>query len=658
MKRLIAVLLIAATLMAVFSVQALACCGPYLEQYISNEDGTHSVFLVCEECGIDGYFGGREVCEADENDLCVFCGGAVESCAHLRAHDEICYTQYSVLVEPHHYHNAEEKSVCNDCGKVVRTQKIPMAVCQDADEDLVCDVCFGQLHYEHRFRVTASYEPQYNGSHTLRYTCTSCDFFVEVSQMCVKEKGVCILCGGQTSQEDKDVSGINMTLGNELTINVLVRADSLPDGVCSAVFTQEDRASVTEELKPYNDIYYAAAYPVAAKEMTDRIYVQVLDEDGSEIIPAMETSVQEYALGLLRRNETALKLSRVVVDLLNYGTQAQEFFDYRTDSYANAALTTEEASYATASVVYEDARQASDNLIGTSLALEERISVKLHFRVKGAVAAEYRYINYLGKAVSGTCQVADIGKNRCVVTVNAQVVADAKCPVRVTVYGQGGEEIAWCEDSVEGYASRAKDSVCGQLTEAILKFASSAYAYFNGISWQQEGTVFAIEAVDDVVLEDGTMMPGEACRIGGPVEGYGIFETAPESYPVIRKGTLRLIGQTEDGENVYLSVGQTEDAYGEDYVAITCGDYDGDLVEKLPGQEAMQAKWAYRMTSSGSLTPQYRLDTIFAEPMDPTFECYAGFVGQYWLAPDGSFAVATAEMLDCTSEYHNLGPLA
>lgn len=651
--------LITVLMLALCSIMASACCGPYWERYAANGDGTHDVFLVCEECGIDGYFSGKEDCDGEGEDICVYCGGAVEICRHSRTHEQILYTQYGVMVSdsPRHYHTTDHKIICNDCG-YSKIRKDPLALCQDADEDLVCDICACQLHYEHRFRVTTSYAPSTPGCHVLSYACPSCEFSAEVTQRCVVENDICTLCGAAAAPKDDFVCGFNMTIGNELKLNVLLQTEALPQGTYTAVFHHAGKEAVKAELEPYNDTYMFASCPVAAKEMTDPIRVEIYDKDGIRLLELNETSVKAYAMTLLRHDETSAVLSRVVVDLLNYGAEAQKYFRYETDRLANAELTAEEAAFATQTVACENLLQADEKYLGTTLSLEDRILLNMFFRVKDAVSAEYVYINYQGQPVSGPCTVTQ-RKTFCKVTVDAQVFADAKCPVKIIVFDENGQDTAWCEDSVESYLARNEGRDYGDLCRAIMKVASSAYRHFGGISWGEEQSVFASQSVDAVELDTGMIFPGETCRIGGPLDGYAVFETAPESYPVIRTGYLRLVGKAKDGKNVYLCTGKTEDTYGEDYVAITCSEYDGDLTENRPSREACDAKRTYWMSEYGNVHQIYTLDSMFTGADDPYVSCEAAaVVGQYWLAPDGAFVAAFGDFIECTFEDHNLGPIA
>lgn len=82
---------------------------------------------------------------------------------------------------------------------------------------------------------------------------------------------------------------------------------------------------------------YRFSCSVAAKEMADDVKLQVFTsgkESGSEFT----YSVKQYADRILDNKESSDNLKKLIKAMLNYGSYAQQYFDYHTEVLANADL--------------------------------------------------------------------------------------------------------------------------------------------------------------------------------------------------------------------------------------------------------------------------------------------------------------------------------
>lgn len=294
----------------------------------------------------------------------------------------------------------------------------------------------------------------------------------------------CDYCGGQVTPtvEKFSIAGANMTLGNDLKMNFMIRKTDVQDGYTVKV-TQEGNEPVEVVLTSYNSTYYAAAYSVAAKEMTDVLSVEVYDANGNLVSEPFTRTIKQYAMNLLGNSASTDALRSVIVDMLNYGTEAQKFFGYGEDAYANADVTEEQQSaYATGEVQCTNIRELSGNAYATNLSLEDSILMNAFFKsaTTEGLSATVSFVNYKGKEVTAEAEVVRHSSSLVKVVVDEIVLSDAKRPVTVTVY-QDGVEYGECTESVGSYVARNLDSTTmGAINMAIIKFATSAYNYLGG----------------------------------------------------------------------------------------------------------------------------------------------------------------------------------
>ena len=176
-----------------------------------------------------------------------------------------------------------------------------------------------------------------------------------------------------------------------------------------------------------NGGYYQFSYDgLTAKEMSDEITVEIYDSEGKAVSELRKESARSYAKKLFDSANTA-ELKTLAVDILNYGAAAQEFFGYNTEDLANSQLSEEEKGYATKATTYENSQYKSENVYGTNLNLENRISMVMYFEnVNTDMHAEVKFTNNLGEEktinVPGSEFVANGSYYQ--IEVNELVVAD------------------------------------------------------------------------------------------------------------------------------------------------------------------------------------------------------------------------------------------
>ena len=140
---------------------------------------------------------------------------------------------------------------------------------------------------------------------------------------------------------------------------------------------------------------------ITAKECATEISMTIYADD--EMIAGTTYSIKEYAMVQLAKSVVPANMKTLLVDLLNYGSAAQTFFDYNTANLANADLTDVEKAYATQDIPeFEAVREiinGEDNLVdaaGLSIILANTIKSKIHFYLNDCTPDDiYAVIEYV-----------------------------------------------------------------------------------------------------------------------------------------------------------------------------------------------------------------------------------------------------------------------
>lgn len=287
------------------------------------------------------------------------------------------------------------------------------------------------------------------------------------------------------------IANTNMVFGNSLAMNFWIRKADIQGGDYSAVITKsyaDGRDDVVKTIgfadwQDYNDSYYRVSFSgIAAKEMSDRVTVQIFRTDGTPASYLYTDSVREYAMDMLKYYRSG-KLATALVDMLNYGAAAQKQFAYNTADLANNQLSAAQQALATASITPEDHAVSGTLHVGTSLILESSIVLNIYFTgVTDDMYAVATFTNHYGKEKNQTIPYSDFTYREGyghAVPVSALVVADGKQIVTCTLYDGNGQEVGSCQDSVESYIYAMQNADANGLYAATLKFVTSAYAYFH-----------------------------------------------------------------------------------------------------------------------------------------------------------------------------------
>ncbi len=164
------------------------------------------------------------------------------------------------------------------------------------------------------------------------------------------ENGFCTVCGAIDGIAQ--VKGYTISLGGNIAVNYyMVLADEvIADENAEMVFTVPNGGSTYEVRIPVSSVtpdsngYYMFTCEVAAKEMTSAIKAQIVTSDKESDV--FEYTVKQYAEYILEMAAKAdpngaidyssyVKAAPLVKAMLNYGANAQVYFNHNTDNLAN-----------------------------------------------------------------------------------------------------------------------------------------------------------------------------------------------------------------------------------------------------------------------------------------------------------------------------------
>lgn len=295
----------------------------------------------------------------------------------------------------------------------------------------------------------------------------------------------CEICGRFS------VTGANMNLGNELTMNFAIKSSyvtdtgsyaliSLPTKDTSGKYSDVERKVYYEDWDNRGSILVIPFNGIAARQMADELTVTIYDSNDNVISIPYTDSVRNYVMRNIDGTTFSANMKVLAVDMLNYGAAAQNFFTYNTGDLANSLFTDAHKALATTSIDVEDGRIQGTNYKGTNLDLGSKLVMQMAFSnaVTADMYAVATFTKYDGSAQSVVIKGSefDIRTGLTVIPVAAVTVPDASQLVTVVVYDSTGNEIGSATDSIASYIARQANA--SDLYIEIMKFATSAREYF------------------------------------------------------------------------------------------------------------------------------------------------------------------------------------
>lgn len=287
------------------------------------------------------------------------------------------------------------------------------------------------------------------------------------------------------------IMATNIVAGDGLDIYFYVLKSALgseTDYYAEAVRTRQGTEDQPVRIEGSEDIKGGITYirflyaDIAAKEMTDTVTMSLRYSDGTQASNSYTESIKAYAIRTLDESDSSdngNKLKTALMDMLNYGAAAQDYFgDYNIETLANAGSEVEKyASFATVNApAVSNGLVKGDNLKAVSVSAKNKLMMTFYFaNITQEMTAKISY--------EGLVEPIEIkGKDFFAynswygVDVTGLRIADGRKLVTCEVY-DGETLVASASDSVEGYVARNGSGVL--VLQQLMKFVDSAYAYFR-----------------------------------------------------------------------------------------------------------------------------------------------------------------------------------
>ncbi len=314
----------------------------------------------------------------------------------------------------------------------------------------------------------------------------------------------CDYCGSHIEDEIENqpaikFSGASLTLYDDISVNYLVKKefiDSTAYAKCHVIFDFNGAQYKVNDYTVSGDYYVFSFDNISPDKMNDVIkatlYVEV---EGIVVSSATkEYSISTYCYSMLSKYNTEqyAELRTLLVDLLNYGSDTQNYTGYNTDNLVNANLTDEQKTWASANIAsynnmlntkYGTIESPAVSWRGAELLLDTAITMKFIIKAEDISNLSVKITNDAGKVwtvKSDTFKKYDEGQYYVYFSgLDASQMSDC---IYLTVYN--GEQVVsnTVRYSIESYASSKQNSTDEKLVKLIssmMKYGKSAYNYKN-----------------------------------------------------------------------------------------------------------------------------------------------------------------------------------
>lgn len=146
------------------------------------------------------------------------------------------------------------------------------------------------------------------------------------------------------------LAAANLVLHNDITVNYKVSADVFEayENVELKIVFRGETKTITESDKKDGKYVFAFDH-VAPHLMNENMEVTLYATRNGEAFESnlINYSIAQYCYNTLVRYSNNEKVRTLIVDLLNYGSEAQNYVDYKTDALVNKQLTAEQTEWGT-----------------------------------------------------------------------------------------------------------------------------------------------------------------------------------------------------------------------------------------------------------------------------------------------------------------------
>ena len=291
----------------------------------------------------------------------------------------------------------------------------------------------------------------------------------------------------------------SLSLQSDLSILFNVKRETLTNGKYSdpyVVFTQNGTSSTVRTYTESDGILHFRFDHVAPYQMGETVsaVLYATAQDGTLAqSSAVEYGVAVYCQRMFARSTTTDAVKTMLVNLLNYGTQAQISTGYDTENPVIDLLTEEQKAFGTTTApvcrsvtnsayVRVDSPKASWR--SATLMLRECISVQVKLRASDITGYVVRVRNHAGKLLAEipAASFTDEGSGVYSVRYDGVTAIRLSETLLFTVYSGDTAVSNTLAYSVESYAAskqNGSDSTLAALVNALMNYGRSASAWFS-----------------------------------------------------------------------------------------------------------------------------------------------------------------------------------
>ena len=340
-------------------------------------------------------------------------------------------------------------------------------------------------------------------------TCASCGATYPQEHSYVY--GICS-CGMREEKEPvEDVSlrlSHSLNLASDISVNLAVSKDLLEDFDMATVYVEStletykgdgETELTTFRLLPEDkgSYYYFTLNGLTAVQMKDTISSVLYGTKEGRLCysPTDEYSIAAYAYSQLDKAAATEGLKTLCADLLRYGTKAQIYKSYGTDSLADGEMTEahraclsdiEAVTFGKVNEDLQDLEEPSVSWIGKALSLESKVALKFIFRpgedteAVEALALRVSYTNVLGEEktlVLDNAAVYNEAKAYYAFTLDSLLAAELRTVVSARIYRGDTPVSSTLRYSPDTYGN-GKTGTLLDLCKALFAYCDSARSYF------------------------------------------------------------------------------------------------------------------------------------------------------------------------------------
>ena len=307
--------------------------------------------------------------------------------------------------------------------------------------------------------------------------------------------------------DDAVVLNHNLNLAGDISINFAVRTDLLADYDSFSLKVtipryngNEAEGTTTVEISPVLNgaFYYFTLTGLTAVQMGDTVEAVLhMTKDGEKYISNTDFySIATYAYAQLNKTTVSQKLRVLCAELLRYGSSAQIFKAYRTDTLVDAAMSAadrsllrdlETVTFSNNNTILDDLEAPAVTWMGKSLDLDSRVSLKFVVNAtnyKGdpqALTLRLTYVNYRGEVQTVTLEDPAIymeGQPFYAFRFDGLLAAELRCVVDAAVYEGETRVSQTLRYSADTYGN-GKTGDLLTLCKALIAYSDTALAFFT-----------------------------------------------------------------------------------------------------------------------------------------------------------------------------------